>query len=65
MPDPFANIPEEIKHLVDGASILAAIGAFMAWLPSISCILSIIWMGLRIYETDTVQGWLRAADNDE
>lgn len=36
MTDPFAHIPDEAKHIFDGVSIIAAFGALMSWLPSIS-----------------------------
>ena len=28
-------------------------------LPSIAALFTIVWTGFRIYETDTVQGWLK------
>ena len=47
------------KHLLDGASIFTAIGSFLAWLPSIAALFTILWTGIRIYETKTVQKWLK------
>ena len=56
MRDPFANMDESVKHLVDGVSIMATLGTLVEMLPSISALLSIIWVGIRIWETDTVKG---------
>jgi len=53
--DPFANIPDETKHLIDTASVITAGATIIAWLPAISALFSIIWMGIRIYESKTVQ----------
>jgi hypothetical protein len=34
-------------------------GTLMSWLPSIAALFTIIWTAIRIYETKTVQGWLK------
>lgn len=44
------------KQIVDGLSLLTVIGTLTEMLPSISALLSIVWVGIRIWETDTVQG---------
>ena len=41
--------------MIDGASILTVIGTLVEFLPAVSAVLSIIWVAIRIYETDTVQ----------
>ena len=46
---------ETVKHMIDGASILTVIGTLVELLPAVSAVLSIIWVAIRIYETDTVQ----------
>lgn len=46
---------------VNTADIVAAsigIGALVEWLPPLAAVLTIIWTGIRIYETKTVQRWL-------
>jgi hypothetical protein len=37
---------------------MTLLATFAGWLPHISALLTVIWMGLRIYETKTVQKWL-------
>ena len=46
---------ETWKHIIDGASILTVIGTLVEFLPALSAILSIVWVAIRIYETETVQ----------
>jgi hypothetical protein len=50
-----ANDQETLKHMIDGASILTVIGTLVEFLPAVSALLSIVWVAIRIYETDTVK----------
>lgn len=45
--------PENLKTVMDVASLLTAFGAFFQMLPSIAALLSIIWTTLRIIEMIT------------
>ncbi len=49
---------EETKEAVDIAAASTGVLALAAWLPPVASIFTIIWLGLRIYESDTVQGLL-------
>jgi hypothetical protein len=55
----FEHIDEPTKHLIDGISVATVMGTLMSWLPSIAALFTIIWTAIRIYETKTVQGWLK------
>lgn len=57
--DFFDNINEHTKHVIDWTSIGIALGTLMQILPSIAAALSIVWSIIRIYETNTVQGWIK------
>lgn len=46
---------EQVKHIVDGLSFLTVLGTLTDMLPSIAAIFTIVWTGIRIWETDTVQ----------
>jgi hypothetical protein len=46
------------KTVADAASIATVVGTLANVLPAIAALFTIIWTGFRIYETDTVQGWL-------
>ena len=49
---------EAVKHVGDAASFITVIGALAEVLPAIAALFTIIWTGIRIYETNTVQRWL-------
>ena len=46
---------EETKEVIDVAAASTAILTIGAWLPPIASLFTIVWLGLRIYETETVQ----------
>lgn len=49
---------ETAKHVVDALSILTVVGTLVEMLPSIAAIFTIVWTGIRIWETETVQNLL-------
>ena len=50
---------ETAKHVADGVSVITVIGTLAEILPAIAALFTIIWTGFRIYETKTVQDWLK------
>lgn len=46
---------ESSKHIVDAVSIFTVVGTLGDILPPIAALFTIIWTGIRIYETKTVQ----------
>jgi hypothetical protein len=57
---------ETLKHILDGASLLTVIGTLVEFLPAVSALLSIVWVAIRIYETETMKKLLnRKKDNAE
>ena len=52
------HMDESTKQAVDAASVFTAVGSILAWLPAIAALFTIVWTGIRIYETKTVQNWL-------
>lgn len=57
MTDHNIGLSEPIKHVIDALSIGAAVATFFSWLPDIAALLSVIWLILRIWESETVKGW--------
>tara|TARA_R110000803_G_scaffold199227_1_gene263192 strand:+ start:440 stop:679 length:240 start_codon:yes stop_codon:yes gene_type:complete len=53
------SMEDETKHILDFASIFTAIGTVLQWLPYLAALFTIIWTGIRIYETATVQTVLK------
>jgi hypothetical protein len=49
---------EETKEVMDIAAASTGVLALAAWLPPVASLFTIVWLGLRIYESDTVQGLL-------
>lgn len=49
---------EHAKQVVDGISMATVVGALVDLLPAIAAIFTIVWTGIRIYETKTMQKWL-------
>lgn len=46
---------EEAKQVTDVAAGGVTISAFMAWIPEVTALLSLVWVCIRIYETDTIK----------
>ena len=55
------HLTEGTKHVLDGLSLVTVLGALMDMLPAIAALFTIIWTGIRIYETKTIQGWINRA----
>lgn len=49
------NYQESTKQLLDAASVVTVIGTLMDILPTIAALFTIVWSGIRIYESDTFQ----------
>jgi hypothetical protein len=49
---------ETMKAAGDAVSLVTVVGTLAQVLPAIAALLTIVWTSFRIYETDTVQGWL-------
>jgi hypothetical protein len=49
----------DVKTMADGAAVVMGLGGFLGWMtPMVTLIggvLTIVWMVIRIWETDTVQ----------
>jgi hypothetical protein len=53
---------ETIKAAGDAVSIMTVVGTLAQVLPAIAALLTIIWTGFRIFETETVKGWMGKRD---
>ena len=43
------------KTIADGAAVLTTIGVMATWLPPLASLFTIIYLGLRIWESDTIR----------
>lgn len=51
------HVPDDVKHILDWTSVGAAVGAFFQLLPDVASVLTVVWLGLRIWESETVKDW--------
>jgi hypothetical protein len=47
---------ENFKKALDWISTITAVGAITNFLPQVAALFTIIWYGIRIWESDTVRG---------
>ncbi len=52
------HIPEGVKHVGDGTAITLLLGVWAGVVSGLASLATLIWMCIRIYETDTVQKML-------
>jgi len=49
----------DIKVMTDGAAVVVGLGGFMSWFPPVVAlvggVLTIVWLSIRILETNTVK----------
>lgn len=50
---------EHTKTLVDTASVATVLGTLAGILPAIAALFTIVWTAIRIYESRTVQDFLK------
>lgn len=55
-------IPEAIKPTVDGFAIGGGVAAFFKLIPEISGLFALVYLIIRIWETDTVQKFIKRKD---
>ena len=53
--DWYKETPTLEKHLLDIASVGTVIGTMTNHLPSLAALLTILWTGIRVWETDTIR----------
>lgn len=55
---------EEAKAALDAVAVSGTVATMAGWLPPLASALTIIWLSIRIWESDTVQGWTRKDGSD-
>lgn len=50
---------ETTKTMVDAASVATMLGTLGSILPPLAALFTIVWTGIRIYETETVQNLVK------
>ena len=49
----------DVKDVVDYAAAGTGILSLAQWLPPIASLFTIVWLGIRIYESKTFQGLIK------
>lgn len=52
------HLDNSIKAVGDTVSVVTVVATLAEILPAIAALFTIIWTGIRIYETETVQGFI-------
>jgi len=47
------------KYVIDALSFVTVLGTIVKMLPAVAAVFTIVWTAIRIYETKTVQNFLR------
>ena len=50
---------DHAKTVVDLSSITVVLATLVEWLPAAAAMASLIWSVIRIYETQSVQRWIK------
>ena len=56
---------EETKQILDVAAASTALMTMAAWLPPLASLLTIVWLGIRIYESNTVQSIVNETKDED
>jgi hypothetical protein len=59
------DVSETTKTAMDAASVATVLGTLLDMLPSIAAAFTIVWTGIRIWETDTVRSWTGRGKKDD
>jgi hypothetical protein len=52
---PLTTATEGTKQVMDAVSVVTVVGTLGNVLPPLAALLTIVWTGIRIYETKTIQ----------
>ena len=53
------TMTEESKQAIDVIAASTGVMSVAAWLPPLASLFTIVWLGIRIYESETVQKLLK------
>ena len=48
-------LAEDAKTVLDGFAVGGTVATLAGWLPPVASLLTIVWLSIRIWESDTVQ----------
>jgi hypothetical protein len=57
--DILGNLSDGTKHVADAGAAMVVLATLTKALPAIAALFTIIWLAIRIWESDTVRGWTK------
>ena len=64
-----ADMNHDAKTMADGAAIVVGLGGFLGWVTPVVAliggVLTIVWMVIRIWESNTVQKLVHGKKDDD
>lgn len=54
---------EEAKQALDALAVSGTVATMAGWLPPLASLLTIVWLAIRIWESDTVQRMVGKRDS--
>ncbi len=51
----YSHLSQTEKHLIDIASVATVAGTLADFLPHVAAVFTIVWTGIRIWETETIK----------
>jgi hypothetical protein len=55
---------DQEKDMLDAVAASTGVLSLVAWLPPVASLFTIIWLGLRIWETETVKALTNRRDKE-
>jgi len=52
----------EAKTVLDGLAVSGTVATLAGWLPPVASLLTIVWLSIRIWESETVQNIIKRRD---
>jgi len=56
---------QEAKTAIDTVAVSGGVATYLGWLPDVAALLTIVWLGIRIWESDTVQALVGKNDRGD
>lgn len=56
---------QEVKSIADAVAVSGGVASLAGWLPDAAALVTIIWLSIRIWESDTIQGILGRKGNGD
>ena len=57
-------LTEQEKDMLDAVAASTGVLTLFAWLPPIASVFTIVWLGIRIWETDTIRDLTNRRDKE-